>query len=52
MTDAEILYRLIDALLRKDTEQDGNWGHMTFHEELRLLKEIVKKRTNHAKAVV
>lgn len=52
MSEAEILERLIDALLRKDTEQDGNWGHMGFYEELKLLKEIAKDRRANDKAVV
>lgn len=27
--------RLIEAILRKNTEQDGNWGWPSFHQELR-----------------
>jgi hypothetical protein len=32
-----VIMRLIDAILRKGTDQDGNWGHMSVREELRLL---------------
>ena len=39
MTDREALLILIDALLRKDTEQDGNWGWPSFTAELRYLQE-------------
>lgn len=34
MRSSEPLVRLVDALLRKDTAQDGNWGWPSFHEEL------------------
>ena len=42
MTDREALLELIDALLRKDTEQDGNWGYLPFRSEFRLLAERLK----------
>lgn len=38
MTEREALLELIDALLRKGTEQDGNWGFPSFHEQLRLIR--------------
>lgn len=37
MTDREAILVLISALLRKDTEQDGNWGYPSFYKELREL---------------
>lgn len=30
-----MMAKLIDALLRKDSELDGNWGRPSFHQELR-----------------
>lgn len=47
MATKEALLRLIDALRRKDTEQDGNWGYPSFYEELdeieRLLTQAKEK---------
>jgi hypothetical protein len=48
MTEAErldrlerIAARLLDALWRKGTEQDGNWGYQNFREEVAdLLAEL------------
>ena len=34
----EVLLELIDALEKRDTEQDGNWGHKSFHQRLAELK--------------
>lgn len=31
----DTVHRLLDALLRKDTDQDGNWGYMDFKTEVR-----------------
>ena len=45
MTDQERIDRLervvvvlLDALDRKDTERDGNWGYPPFHQELREIR--------------
>ena len=45
MTDRDRIDRLertvvvlLDALDRKDTERDGNWGYPTFRAELRELR--------------
>lgn len=29
--------QLLDALMRKDTEQDGNWGYKAFAQEVKEL---------------
>ena len=39
--EQEVLKRLIGALLRKDTEQDGSWGYMSFYDELRELEKLL-----------
>lgn len=31
--------RLCDALKRRGTEQDGNWGHPPFNTELELIRQ-------------
>ena len=36
--EREILIKLLDALERKDTERDGNWGYKPFHVEILELK--------------
>ena len=33
-----MLAKLVDALLRKGTAQDGNWGWPAFHDELREMQ--------------
>jgi hypothetical protein len=38
-----MLCKLIDALLRKDSEIDGNWGHPDFHAELREMRDSLLK---------
>jgi hypothetical protein len=35
---------LIDALQRKDTEQDGNYGHLSFYAELKQLSAALAER--------
>lgn len=40
----EVLLRLIDALMRKDTERDGNWGYKNFYAELNELKDTLKDK--------
>lgn len=47
MTDNEkylavMLAKLIDALLRKDTEKDGNWGYPSFEKELREMRQSLE----------
>jgi hypothetical protein len=34
----DIVLKLLDALDRKGTEQDGNWGRPSFHDEVKELK--------------
>lgn len=37
-----LLFKLTDALIRKSTELDGNWGNPTFHSELSDIKKNLK----------
>lgn len=39
----EALYRLIDALLRLDSEQDGNWGWPSFDQELHDIRAALAR---------
>lgn len=34
-----MMAKLIDALLRKGTEQDGNWGYPSFRAELEEMRK-------------
>lgn len=38
------ILRLIDALRRKDSEQDGNWGFPSFYEELTQIENELRDR--------
>lgn len=40
--EAQALLKLIDAIRRRGTEQDGNWGWPTFTEELKDIENILK----------
>lgn len=39
----EQVAKLCDALLRKDSEQDGNWGHPSFYDEVRAIRAEIKQ---------
>lgn len=51
MNDAEridrlekLLAKMADALVRKDTVQDGNWGYSHFRDEVKeVLRELKPK---------
>lgn len=47
MTDTDFLMvivaKLVEALERKGTEQDGNWGYPMFKEELAEIKAELQK---------
>jgi hypothetical protein len=38
----KIILALLGALLRKNTEQDGNWGWPSFRSEIKRLEEELK----------
>lgn len=46
-----MMAKLIGALLRKDTEQNGNWGYPTFHQELTEMLESLEQTDAVKKAV-
>lgn len=35
------LARVISALIRKDTDQDGDWGWQSFREELKEIRREI-----------
>ena len=37
-----ILIALIEAIQRKGTERDGNWGYPAFHEQLDMLLNALR----------
>lgn len=40
---AVMMAKLIDALLRKGSEHDGNWGFPDFYDELRQMRESLSE---------
>lgn len=45
---AQQLLRLVDALLRHDTEQDGNWGWPSTRQELTSIRYALLAQTDAA----
>ena len=43
MSEKEAVLKLVEALLRKGTELDGNWGNPTFRGTLLEIKEGLTK---------
>lgn len=54
MRDSEFLVvmlsKLIEALERKDTERDGNWGYMPFREEIAEMRAELERHPAVIKA--